>query len=544
MPEIREIALATDSPTPTGGVGSVGNTNLPSTLAGPQFSGETAAWEGILVVEGVVTGDGREFSAGSLTWPDPVGTLLPISWQKASIGGHDGSVVVARIDQMWRDPADPTIIRASGVFDLGSVDGAEAYRQVKDGFLSGISVDVDSIKDSDVELVYPPTESTGEDGQAAEDDSLAMLFGPPPDKTVFHAGRVRGATLVALPAFVEAQIALVAQQPALTASASNVCQQVNRIAPHLRKSGEFDVTLGARQIGLLLSSPALKMSAMQRHAIYQHLASHLTELGLTAQPFSLNAMSDEVRMSLIAAGDTVTIPRPPTTWFHDPELAGQGGLVIEDPSPEFGGLRRIYGYAAHFGTCHIAYPDACVTAPHESNHDHYMLGDVLTADGDHVSVGSITLGTGHASTFGIGAREATEHYDNTGTAVADVAVGNDEFGIWVAGYVRPGVAEAKVNELRAAKLSGDWRRLGGKLRLVALLAVNVPGFPVPRTSINVKFGVQTSLVAAGIDAEAGRPSASELDALRRMKLRLAADIGRDPASRKAALREAVHQTGV
>lgn len=540
---LEKVTLATDSPTPTGGVGSVGNTNLPATTASPQFAGQTAAWEGILLVEGVVTGDGREFSVGSLTWPDPMATLMPISWQKAAIGGHDGSVVVARIDQVWRDPADPTIIRASGVFDLGSPDGAEAYRQVKECFMKGVSVDVDSVKDSDVEFVYPVDDTASEDGDAAaaDEDSLMMLFGPPPEKQIFHAGRIRGATLVALPAFVEAQITLVDQQPALTASAGSVCRQLNKIAPHMRRDGEFDVALGARQIGITLSSVAIKMSYAQRQALHAHLAEHMRELSLTPQPFSLEAMSDEVRMQLGAkVTESQALSRPPGFFFDDPQLVVPTPLTVEKHES---GYYRVYGHAGTFGTCHIGYPGACVTVPFETEHSYFLLGDVDTTDGSR-AIGSITLGTGHASTDPSASLQATmAHYDNTGTAVADVACGNDAIGVWVNGYIRPGTPEAKITELKAAKISGDWRPLGGKLRLVAMLAVNVPGFPVPRTTIRMDHGKQLALLAAGIVQDVTAPSRTDLDAIRKMKLRLAKGLGRDPDSRRAELRARVHQTG-
>ena len=136
----------------------------------------------------------------------------------------------------------------------------------------------------------------------------------------------------------------------------------------------------------------------------------------------------------------------------------------------------------------------------------FRLGAVLTADGDTIPTGKITMGTGHADKdLTPGATIA--HYDNTGTAVADVAVGDDQYGIWVAGAVRPGVSDEQVRALRASPLSGDWRNGGGGLELVAALAVNVPGFPVPRPGVLVASGMVRSMVAAGI-ATAGEGRAA------------------------------------
>jgi hypothetical protein len=55
-----------------------------------------------------------------------------------------------------------------------------------------------------------------------------------------------------------------------------------------------------------------------------------------------------------------------------------------------------------------------------------------------------------------------------------------------------------LDALRAASLSGDWRRIDGSLELVAALAVNVPGFPIPRTQASMAASAQTALVASGI----------------------------------------------
>ena len=53
------------------------------------------AWHGVLAPEGVWSGDGRRFALDSLRFRD---LPLPLTWQRATGDGHDGSTVVARID--------------------------------------------------------------------------------------------------------------------------------------------------------------------------------------------------------------------------------------------------------------------------------------------------------------------------------------------------------------------------------------------------------------------------------------------------------------
>jgi hypothetical protein len=96
----------------------------------------------------------------------------------------------------------------------------------------------------------------------------------------------------------------------------------------------------------------------------------------------------------------------------------------------------------------------------------------------------------------MGMRAAAAHYDNTTTAVCDVTCGEDEWGIWVAGWVRPGASEENVVAMRASAPSGDWRELRpGQLEMIAALSVNTPGFVTPR--VGIANGHQVSLVAAG-----------------------------------------------
>lgn len=542
--EVDGVALDTQSPAVTGegdSVGAIGQTNLPGAIpANVSWStelatlpdGSLAEWEGILVVEGVVTGDGREFAPGSLTWAEP---WLPLRWAPADFGEHQGAVNVARIDEIWRDDTDPNIIRGRGYFNVSLPEGLSAYQAVDGQMLRGVSVDVDSVKDTDVEMVFP--EDVGDGGDEAQpgpadDDMLSMLFGPPPEKMVFHAGRIRGATLVDLPAFVEAQINTVKAAP----MPGGPVMPLPTKSPTASGTGKEPATVDqiVAELGRLLTDATLGVNLAARRARYDRLATTLrTRFQLTAQPFSEDALSDDVK-TLLACGATDTYVAPNAWMFeHVVDQPVRASVNIADDG------RHIFGYAALWGACHIGHPDVCITAPEEKHHDHYLLGEVLTAEGKRVATGTVTLGTGHAPMHGINARQAVEHYDNTGTAVADIVVGNDEHGIWFAGAIRHGTPAGRVAELRAAKLSGDWRRIGGELRLVALLAVNVPGFGVPRLATRVAHGTQLALVAAGLH-EVDEVKRHERDAMRRMKDQIAARIARDPQSKRAALRARIH----
>lgn len=182
---------------------------------------------------------------------------------------------------------------------------------------------------------------------------------------------------------------------------------------------------------------------------------------------------------------------PPAAWFEDPHLTEPTPITIGDDG-------RVYGHVADWQTCHTGRPGVCLTAPSSpSGYAYFRTGSIRTGEGNEVPVGQLTFATGHAQT-NLSSGDAAAHYDHTGTAWADVAAGEDEHGIWIAGITRPGLTDEQLRVLRASAVSGDWRRIGTGLEMVAVLSVNVPGFPIPRTQASVREQRQLSLVAAGV----------------------------------------------
>lgn len=176
---------------------------------------------------------------------------------------------------------------------------------------------------------------------------------------------------------------------------------------------------------------------------------------------------------------------------------------------------HVFGYMAQWGVCHIGISGVCTEAPSSpTDYWYYATGVVDTSEGP-IHVGQITMDTGHAP-LRANAKIAAAHYDNTGAAVADVAVGEDAFGIWFSGVLRSSITDEQLHALRASgRISGDWRTIGGSLEMVAGLVVNVPGLPIPHTMVASANGVQTALVAAGVVAPSDSPAvtaSAEFDA--------------------------------
>lgn len=225
--------------------------------------------------------------------------------------------------------------------------------------------------------------------------------------------------------------------------------------------------------------------------------------------------------ALVASGaEVLAAPiAPPKAWFTREEADGPTPLTITDDG-------QVYGHLATWDVCHLAMPNGvneCVTAPKsDTDYSLFHLGVVKTEEGAEVPVGRITMNTTHAGDA-YNSRRAIAHYENTGLAVADVHAKNGKFGIWLAGAVRPDATPAQLRALKASPLSGDWRRTPrGSMELVMALAVNQPGFPIPRPQGLVASGALQSLVAAGMlppkqVIKPGKPGAFSVEDLRYLK---------------------------
>jgi hypothetical protein len=395
----------------------------------------------VMVIEGVPTGDGRQIVSGALAWG---GLPLPVMVLPKTTYEHQEAVIGGRLDSIERfdasaliDPktgaaygAGVTALKATGVFMPAAQSGLDMQALVSGGFLRGVSVDL-----RDVEVEYVSDDS--DDGGLDEDDLLDILMGGMGGTELFTAGRVMGVTVCPFPAFEGAWVQL----------PDGAATPVTPIVPEV---------------------------GVKRQAITVHDVFGERECDVCADGAPLVASAGPME--------------PPADWFDNPQFSGPTPVTITDDG-------RIFGHLAAWGVCHTAVSGRCVTAPRSrSNYAYYRTKAVLTAEGDLVATGVVTMDTGHAS-LSLASGPAIEHYDHTGAGVADVAAGEDAYGIWIAGAVRPDVTASQVRTLRGSALSGDWRQNGSGLELVAALAVNVPGFPVVRS--RVASGAPTALVAAG-----------------------------------------------
>lgn len=182
---------------------------------------------------------------------------------------------------------------------------------------------------------------------------------------------------------------------------------------------------------------------------------------------------------------------PPKSWFSNPGLKEPTPITVDEDG-------RVYGHLASWNVCHVASPageNICIMAPKsQTGYAYFHTGAVKVKEGDTLATGRLCMNGRHADTK-LSFMASNAHYDDTSLAVADVRVGEDQYGIWVAGAMRPDVTEKQIRTFRASPLSGDWRKIGGRLELTIGLSVNAPGYPVPRP-----MGLVASV--GGVDSEA------------------------------------------
>jgi len=211
------------------------------------------------------------------------------------------------------------------------------------------------------------------------------------------------------------------------------------------------------------------------------------------------------RQALLAsvAADTETIAPvlPPRAWFARVDVPDPGRHVYLGRRPNGVPTGQVWGYIAQWGVPHAGILDREVYAPRlgEAGYRTFTSqGSTFTEEGEEVPTGVLSFGGGHDMNMDHGVMPALAHYDSTSSAYADVIVGEDDFGVWFAGAMRPHLTRQQIEEFGRHPISGDWRANPGdvNVRLVAALCVNTPGFPI-RGRAHITASGARVLLAAG-----------------------------------------------
>lgn len=173
--------------------------------------------------------------------------------------------------------------------------------------------------------------------------------------------------------------------------------------------------------------------------------------------------------ALVASGGGKYPVVPPAAWMRDQELKEYTPLTITDDG-------HYFGHAVQWGALHIGMSRPTPVPRSALNYSAFRVGAVKADDGKDYRTGPIVMDTVHPD-LRMQASDTQAFYAHTGCAVADVTIGEDRFGIWISGAIRPGTTDEQIRVLRASDLSPDWRTVNGKPReVVGMLVVNNSGF--------------------------------------------------------------------
>jgi hypothetical protein len=417
-------------------------------------------WSGILAVVGSPTSDGRYLLPGEISNRD---LPIPLQVQTVTAEGHMGSSTAGRIDSIdfvplsefdRKDEYNLDGVREDAVvaFGTGMLDGSDAASEAERLIANGAGVSIDLPPDR-MALIDPQTFEEVDPAEVDMGDVLAGKY------LTGIGGKIAAATIVTVPAFEEAEIALTEEDSVLIASAYG--QHVMDDEP-------------------------------------------LTHEQIRAAFEGIGVLTDKIRQSytdeeftLVAAAAPL---KPDRSWFDDPSLSGLTPLTVTKEG-------RVYGHLADWDGCHTGFSNVCVP-PFRSSTDYayFNTGEIECDDGTLVAVGKLMFsmdGGKHAPTS-LGFAEASKHYDDSTKVAAFVRAGTDRYGTWLAGALRHGLSEEEVQHVRSHPPSGDWRPIPGKgTELVAAFCVAVGGFPIPRAMVASGEAGELTIISAPLDLTPG-----------------------------------------
>lgn len=441
-----------------------------------------------LTFEGEQTGDGRLFVAGSLYWEDGP---WPLRVDEEDDGMHAGAVLVGSIEAMERSGG---AITGNGTLDdEDDGPGAAAARRLDQGDPLGVSVDMD---DMAAEWVMV------DDGE--DEDGVVILAASFPTATVtFYGNRTR----IAAPGIGALVAAAGITMTAAAGDGDPMEEEEDAIVLFEDSMDSIIIRVTRARIrgATLVDIPAFHRAAIVLDAAEGETAAE----GEEGEPVAAAGCRPCIA-SLRAAAAQSGHPDAPAALFADPRLTALTPLRYTEERGHLRVTGHIAGWeTCHTGaegTCLRAPRSA-------SAYRWFHVGSYLTAEADLIAVGALTLGGGHADRLlsyraamehydrtsarvaDVRAGEDAHGVWISGVVRPGVAANRD-----------------RMRELRAATPSGDWRWIDGHLELGIAHAVNMPGFPVPQIGLAAS-GTIYSLVAAGAREVARSAAPPDMDSV-------------------------------
>ncbi|MFF5668808.1 phage minor head protein [Streptomyces hygroscopicus] len=336
--------------------------------------------------------------------------------------------------------------------------------------------------------------------------------------------RLRGATLVAMPAYDRARIVLDdvngdqesgQEQASGRTVAAALSDTHHAVVAHVSAS---PVPVGAREVAQALG---IAMEAARGHLARAADAGRIVRLargqyvGASSLPegaevsAALSASFARLDGEVQAIGERLsaslwhelqdTDPMP-AEWFKEPtpeELPRDaGGVFVE------GG--RIWGWVAQAGVEHAGYPGKRLTIESLGDLDtsHFLRARFRLDDGTTVRAGAFTMNVGHHRD-GAECETAACQFDDTRTVAGIVTIGQNENGMWFAGAANPKLDAWDKAVFRACQPSYHMR-MGpdGRWQVRGLLDVPQPGHSSPLLATAITEHVTLAASESGASTSA------------------------------------------
>lgn len=306
--------------------------------------------------------------------------------------------------------------------------------------------------------------------------------------------RVRGATLVAVPAYDQARIVLdpVAEQqtpvdePYALAAAAHSAR--DRVLTYVRTSV---IPVTARDIAERFDD--MDIAAIRRHLAAGVETGHLVRIarGLyvgasdlpegelaAAENHHVEQDDDMSELEASAWRAMRELPPMPAEFFRDP--VAEGLLTDDSPGVNYSG-GRVYGWVAKKGVPHVGYPGKNLTIEklmrEGMDFSNFLRQPMSLSDGSTVKVGPMSAGVGHHRD-GAECETAACQFDNSRLTAGIVTVGYSEgHGLWFSGAAAPWLSEWDMRTFMACNPSYHLVKARRGWDFRAVLSVPVPGHP-------------------------------------------------------------------
>ncbi|MFI6290035.1 phage minor head protein [Nonomuraea sp. NPDC050790] len=498
---------------------SEGETAMPEPALSAAAS-ESRRWstpgDTALAFEGEETGDGRIFAPRALYWD---GTSWPLQFADEMRGGHQGAVLAGEIQQLNRVGSR---IPGAGVLYGNREAGQEAIALLEQGAPLGVSVDLDDV---DMEFVdrRPRTEreaDTGDDGVILLASLKAASIMQLPDggwsvratqeidwtasdQGVMDAGSLRAALTAA---------------GIITAAAGDSDDKPGEVL-FSEQAGDFVMRITRARLrgATLVAMPAFDKACITLDPADTYVpglaAADCPDCDVETPVTVAQAAEPRDVLDVLTASawhELQALPAMPAAWFTEP--------TAEELPPDSGGVHyrdgRIFGWVAQRGVPHEAYPGRRLTIEKLGDIDYstFLRARFNLDDGTTVRAGAFTMNAGHHRD-GAECETAACQFDDTRTVAGVVTVGMNDGGLWFSGAAAPWLSDWDRLVFAACQPSYHMRQNpNGQWALRAVLSVPRPGHPSRLAASAVISRANLALTAsAAVPASSPQAPLPDLD---------------------------------